>query len=104
MTLDDLREIDPVRGRFLAELGELSVRKARIVMDNTLSVEAKAHQIQNLSFVSSSSAGQPVRLDDLAITFTYLPSSNVFGFTAADLIPNGSDIEVIKEKEVVYFL
>lgn len=94
LTMDDLREIDPVRGRFLMELGELAARKARIQTDNTLSAETKAHQIQNLSYISCSAAGQPMRLEDLAITFTYLPSSNVFGFNAADLTFNGSDIEV----------
>ncbi|XP_073986001.1 ubiquitin fusion-degradation 4-like isoform X6 [Rhodnius prolixus] len=97
LTMDDLREIDPVRGRFLMELGELAARKARIQTDNTLSAETKAHQIQNLSYISCSAAGQPMRLEDLAITFTYLPSSNVFGFNAADLTFNGSDIEVTME-------
>ncbi|XP_014247371.1 E3 ubiquitin-protein ligase HECTD1 isoform X4 [Cimex lectularius] len=97
LSLDDLREIDPVKGRFLFEMRELAARKNRIAMDNTLSAEAKAHQIQNLSYISCSAAGQPVRLEDLAITFTYLPSSNVFGYVAADLTPNGSDIEVTME-------
>lgn len=92
--MDDLREIDPMRGRFLLELSELAARKARIMTDNSLSAESKARQIQNLAYISCSAAGQPVPLEDLAITFTYLPSSDVYSFSAADLVPNGSDIEV----------
>lgn len=90
---EDLAEIDPVRGKFLKELRDLAARKAKIAQDNTLSPEAKAHQIQNLSLVSCS-AGPVVRLEDLAITFSYLPSSKVFNFSSTDLVPNGSDIEV----------
>nr|XP_014275679.1 E3 ubiquitin-protein ligase HECTD1 isoform X5 [Halyomorpha halys] len=96
LTMDDLKEIDPGRGRFLMELSELAARKARIMTDNSLSVESKARQIQNLAYTCSA-AGQPVPLEDLAITFTYLPSLNVYGYSAADLVPNGSDIEVKME-------
>lgn len=72
---------------------ELSKRKSKIAYDNTLSLEAKTCQIQNLSL--NDSATEPaVRLEDLAVTFTYLPSSRVFGFQSAELIKNGSDIEV----------
>lgn len=90
---EDLSEVDPVRGKFLKELRELAARKARIAQDNTLSPESKAHQIQNLS-LNLCNAGPVVRLEDLAITFTYSPSSKVFGFTCTDLVQNGADIEV----------
>lgn len=88
-----MEEIDPIRSKFLQQLKELSKRKSKIAYDNTLSLEAKTCQIQNLSL--NDSATEPaVRLEDLAITFTYLPSSRVFGFQSAELIKNGSDIEV----------
>uniref|UniRef100_A0A1B6DIC7 E3 ubiquitin-protein ligase n=1 Tax=Clastoptera arizonana TaxID=38151 RepID=A0A1B6DIC7_9HEMI len=93
LNYEDLCEVDPVRGRFLKDLRELVLRKSRIVQDNTLSLEAKTHQIQNLSLLTSG-AGPVVRLEDLAITFTYLPSSKIFGFSSTDLIHRGSDIEV----------
>ncbi|KAL0267404.1 UNVERIFIED_CONTAM: hypothetical protein PYX00_009683 [Menopon gallinae] len=92
LTNEDLIEVDPVRGRFLRQIQGLVSRKARIAQDNTLSHDARAHQIQNLALVSSS--GPVVRLEDLAITFTYLPSSRVFGFSAAELTPGGGDMEV----------
>lgn len=47
--------------------------------------------MQNLCLSHSSG---PVLLEDLALTFTYLPSSSVYGFSAVDLVPNGADIEV----------
>lgn len=98
---EDLSEVDPVRGRFLKDLRDLITRKSRIAQDNTLSLEAKAHQIQNLSLVTSG-AGLAVRLEDLAITFAYLPSSKVFGFSGAELISNGADIEVILDNVEEY--
>jgi E3 ubiquitin-protein ligase HECTD1 len=89
----DLEEIDPLRSKFLQQMKELSNRKSKIAYDNTLSLEAKTCQIQNLS-LNDSTTEPAVRLEDLALTFTYLPSSRVFGFQSADLIKSGSDIEV----------
>ncbi len=89
----DLEEIDPIRSKFLQQLKELANRKSKIAYDNSLSLEAKTCQIQNLSLNDSTSEAS-VRLEDLAITFTYQPSSRVFGFHSVDLIKNGSNIEV----------
>ncbi|XP_052130677.1 E3 ubiquitin-protein ligase HECTD1 isoform X3 [Frankliniella occidentalis] len=95
LTSEDLCEVDPVRGKFMAQLGELAQRKVRILQDNALSIESRSHQMQNLALSpSQSSTGTVVRLEDLALTMTYLPSSRVFGFSAAELVANGSDIEV----------
>lgn len=89
----DLMQVDPVRGRFLRELRELSNRKQRILCDPSLSPASKTIALQNLALITS--YAEPVtRLEDLAITFTYLPSSSVYGYTHADLVPNGSDIDV----------
>ncbi|KAI5744744.1 hypothetical protein M8J76_004851 [Diaphorina citri] len=101
----DLMQVDPVRGRFLRELRELANRKSRILHDPVLSPDAKLRQIESLALVTSHAGGGggPVtRLEDLAITFTYLPSSSVYGYTHADLIPNGSDIDVTIENVEEY--
>ncbi|CAG2058398.1 unnamed protein product [Timema podura] len=92
LSSDDLCEVDPVRGHFLQQLNDLSSRKARIAQDNTLSYEDRVRQIQNLGL------GQAVRLEDLAITFTYQPSSRAFGFSVAELAPSGSDMEAWRVK------
>jgi E3 ubiquitin-protein ligase HECTD1 len=80
--------VDEVRGLFLAQLQELSSRKARILQDNTLSAEARAHQVANLALPGGAA------LDELALTMQYLPSSRCFGFAAADLRPGGADQDV----------
>lgn len=89
----DLMQVDPIRARFLRELRELSNRKSRILHDPVLSSDAKMRQIQNLALVTSQ-AGPVTRLDDLALTFAYLPSSSIYEYEMADLVPNGSDIDV----------
>lgn len=33
-------------------------------------------------------------MEDLALTFTYLPSSSVYGYSSVELVPSGADIEV----------
>ena len=81
-----------MHGCFVHQVQDLVGRKARIAQDNTLSCEAHAHQIQNLALGSTS--GAIVRLEELALTFTYLPSSRVFGFSATDLTAGGADTEV----------
>ncbi|KAJ8934912.1 hypothetical protein NQ318_012462 [Aromia moschata] len=70
---------------------ELVKQKQIIMQDHSLAPEAKTHQIQNLCLTHSSG---PVLLEDLALTFTYSPSSSVFGFTSVDLVNSGADIEV----------
>lgn len=96
---DDLYNIDPVRATFLKQIKELIKQKHKIMQDHTLSPEVKAHQIQNLSLHHSSG---PVSLGDLALTFTYSPSSEVYGFESVNLVPNGTDIEVTIENVEEY--
>ncbi|XP_066257361.1 E3 ubiquitin-protein ligase Ufd4 isoform X1 [Euwallacea similis] len=88
---DDLYDIDPVRAVFLKQLKQLAREKQKIMQDHSLSAETKTHQIQNLSLQHPSG---PVSLSDLALTFTYSPSSEVYGFDSVNLVPNGADTEV----------
>lgn len=92
LTAEDLAQVHPGQAKFLRQLQELATRKARILADKALTPEARTRQLQNLSLP----AGQGwVRLEDLAITFTYLPSSRIFGIGAIELSPGGEDKEVI---------
>lgn len=84
-------DIDPIRANFLKQIRELIKQKQKILQDHSLSPETRAHQIQNLCLNHSSG---PVLLEDLALSFTYSPSSSVFGFQSLDLLPSGADIEV----------
>lgn len=92
LSIENLKEIDPMRYQFLIELYDLLARKQAIDADSSLSQDDKKQQIENLKLRTKNNI--EVSLDELALTFTYLPSSSVYGYTYADLLPNGSAIEV----------
>lgn len=88
---EDLYDIDSIRANFLKQIRELIKQKQTILQDHNLSPECRAHQIQNLCL---NHASGPVLLEDLALSFTYSPSSSVYGFNFVDLLPSGTNIEV----------
>ncbi|XP_034475002.1 E3 ubiquitin-protein ligase Ufd4 [Drosophila innubila] len=92
LSIENLKEIDPTRYQFLIELQDLLMRKQAIELDSSLSCENRKELIDNLKMRTKNDI--EVSLDDLALTFTYLPSSSVYGYTYAELLPNGSNIEV----------
>ncbi|KFB39857.1 AGAP009511-PA-like protein [Anopheles sinensis] len=91
LSQENLQEIDPIRYEFLKELQELVQQKQNIELDDMLSSEEKLQQISELKLNTKTGC---VALEDLALTFTYLPSSKHYGYASADLIPNGSNIDV----------
>ncbi|XP_065332241.1 E3 ubiquitin-protein ligase HECTD1 isoform X2 [Cloeon dipterum] len=98
---EDLKAVDQVRGFFLQQLQDLAARKNRILQDNTLSAEARNHQVANLA-LSMGQGGAVARLEDLALTMQYLPSSRCFNFAAADLRHNGGDEDIRLENVEEY--
>ncbi|EDW64541.1 E3 ubiquitin-protein ligase Ufd4 [Drosophila virilis] len=92
LNIENLREIDPTRYQFLIELQDLLMRKQAIDLDESLSMEEKSELVKNLKLRTKNNI--EVSLDDLALSFTYLPSSSVYGYTYAELIPNGYATEV----------
>lgn len=102
LTDDDLCDIDQSRARFLKQLKELAAQKKKITQDLNLSPDMRAHQIQNLCLSFDTANGVPVLLEDLALTFTYAPGSNIFGFNEVELVANGADIEVSIENVEEY--
>lgn len=91
LTQEDLREIDPYRAEFIRELQEVVAQKQQIEQSNEFSPDEKLEKINELRLITKSG---PVAIEDLALTFTFLPSSNKYGFDSADLLPNGSNIDV----------
>lgn len=91
LTQDDLREIDPYRAEFIRELQEVVAQKQQIEQSNDLSPDEKLEKINELRLITKSG---PVAIEDLALTFTFLPSSKKHGFESADLLPNGGNIDV----------
>lgn len=91
MTQENLFEIDPIRAHFIQDLMEIVQQKQTIEQNDGMSSTEKLDKINQLRL--STKAG-PVALEDLALTFTYLPSSKVYCYEAAELIPNGANIDV----------
>ncbi|XP_052898367.1 E3 ubiquitin-protein ligase Ufd4 [Anopheles moucheti] len=91
LSQENLQEIDPIRYQFLRELQELVQQKQNIEQNDMISSEEKLQQISELKLNTKTGC---VALEDLALTFTYLPSSKNYGYASADLIPNGSNIDV----------
>lgn len=91
MTQENLFEIDPIRAQFIQELMEIVQHKLAIEQNDSYTASEKLEKISQLRLSTKSG---PVAIEDLALTFTYLPSSKVYGYTAAELIPNGTNIDV----------
>jgi E3 ubiquitin-protein ligase HECTD1 len=91
LTQENLAEIDPIRAQFINELSELVQQKQNIEQNDNLTTAEKLEKINQLRLKTSSGS---VALEDLALTFTYLPSSKVYGYSAAELIPNGANVDV----------
>jgi E3 ubiquitin-protein ligase HECTD1 len=91
LSQEHLSDIDTIRAEFLKDLQELVQQKQNIESNEHLSKEERNRMIDDLKLKIK---GSEVLLEDLALTFTFLPSSKVYGFDAIDLIPNGSQIDV----------
>lgn len=89
---ENLKEIDPHRAEFIKEIQDLIYRKQAIEQNEDLNDEEKMRQVSELKLVTK--AGHEVTLEDLALSFTYLPGSKVYNFEAADLVPEGNNIDV----------
>lgn len=91
LTQENLQEIDPIRAQFIQELMELVQQKQTIEQSDSLPPSEKLERIDQLRLETKAGS---VALEDLALTFTYLPSSKVYGYAAAELIPNGANVDV----------
>lgn len=91
LSQSNLEEIDPIRAKFLEDLQELVRQKQAIEQDDTIDDYIKQPMIDDIKFTTK--AGE-VSIEDLSLTFTYLPSSTVYEYSSVDLIENGSDIDV----------
>lgn len=92
LTHDNLAEIDPIRYEFIKELQELVARKQAVESDASLTPDQRREQLEALKLRTKQN--EEIDLEDLALTFTYLPSSSVYGYPYAELVPNGANIDV----------
>lgn len=89
---EHLREIDGHRAEFLRELQEVCTKKMAIEQMDALSGEEKRRRVEELKLVTKT--GDEVAIEDLALTFSFAPSSKVYGFEAVELVQDGNNVDV----------
>lgn len=89
---EHLREIDSHRAEFLKELQDVIARKVAIEQMDQLSGEEKRRMVEELKLVTK--AGDEMALEDLALTFSFAPSSKVYGFESVELVQDGHNVDV----------
>lgn len=96
LDIEDLGEVDPVRGEFLKEIQNAIAKRDRTFSDGPNSVD------EETSLYITHPSGVSVAIEDLALTMTYSPSSKVFQHDQVELVEGGSDIAVTIENAREY--
>merc|ERR1719193_581424 len=99
LTQADFEEINPHLAKFLGQLKLLVEAKEGILSDTRLSETEKSSALATLTIPplktgEGEEESPAVRLEDLALTFQYFPSSKIFGFDAVDLVSGGGEKDV----------
>lgn len=96
LNIDDLAEVDPIRGEFLKEIQNAITKRDRTFSDGLSSAD------EETSLYITHPSGTSVVIEDLALSMTYSPSSAIFQHDQAELVEGGSDIAVTKENAREY--
>ncbi|EZA61155.1 E3 ubiquitin-protein ligase HECTD1 [Ooceraea biroi] len=94
--IEDLAEVDPVRGEFLKEIQNAITKRDRTFSDGPSPAD------EEISLYITHPSGTSVAIEDLALTMTYSPSSKVFQHDQVELIEGGSDVAVTIENAREY--
>jgi len=86
---NDFELIHPNKAKFIETLKKYIKKRYEIIDNRNMSREDKLKQLSELMFVTEH--GHQCKLEDLGLTFQYVPSSTVYGFEAVELLPNGDD-------------
>lgn len=96
LDIDDLVQVDPVRGEFLKEIQSLTSRRDRTISDGcNTSLDEDLLRITHPS-------GAQVTIEDLALTMTYSPGSKIFEHDQVELRDDGAEIPVTLENAREY--
>lgn len=85
----DFELIHPNKAKFLKQLKKYVEERQAVLCDDTLSDDQREKKLNELLFLTEH--GHTCKLEDLGLTFQYVPSSNVFGFDFVELKPNGGE-------------
>ncbi|XP_066922502.1 E3 ubiquitin-protein ligase HECTD1-like [Clytia hemisphaerica] len=89
ITDHDFEQIHPNKAKFIKQLTLYVEKRQKILCDTELDESKRRTMLDELPFVTES--GVECKLEDLGLTFQYVPSSTVYGFDAVDLKPNGAN-------------
>lgn len=96
LDIEDLAEVDPIRGEFLKEIQNAINKRDRTFSDDVNSAD------REMSLYITHPSGTSVAIEDLTLTMTYSPSSKVFQHDYVELVKGGSDIAVTIENAKEY--
>ncbi|XP_072765519.1 E3 ubiquitin-protein ligase HECTD1 isoform X5 [Anoplolepis gracilipes] len=96
LDIEDLAEVDPVRGEFLKEIQNAIAKRDRTFSDGVNSTD------EEMSLYITHPSGTSVAIEDLTLTMAYSPSSKVFQHDHVELVKDGSDIAVTIENAREY--
>jgi E3 ubiquitin-protein ligase HECTD1 len=96
LDIEDLIEVDPVRGEFLKEIQNAINKRDRTFSDGPSPTD------EDTSLYITHPSGTSVAIEDLALTMTYSPSSKVFQHDQVELIEGGLDVAVTIENAREY--
>ncbi|KAF6040204.1 HECTD1 [Bugula neritina] len=92
LTDADFQLVYPTRANFLQQLKKLADDKATILADLTLNDMEKTRKLDKLKVATVS--GEEFSLQDLCLSFTFNPSSTVYGYEEVELVPGGAETMV----------
>ncbi|XP_014470606.1 PREDICTED: E3 ubiquitin-protein ligase HECTD1 isoform X2 [Dinoponera quadriceps] len=98
LDIEDLAEVDPVRGEFLKEIQNAITKRDRTFSDGP---NAVVDEETTSSLYISHQSGISVAIEDLALTMTYSPSSKVYQHEV-ELVENGAEVAVTIENAREY--
>lgn len=96
LDIEDLVEVDPIRGEFLKEMQNAIAKRDRTFSDDVNSTDGET------SLYIAHPSGTSVAIEDLTLTMTYSPSSKIFQHDYVELVKGGADIAVTIENAREY--
>ena len=98
LDIDDLVQVDPVRGEFLKEIQTITTKRDRTTSDGCNTSVEEDYTLLRITQPS----GVQVAIEDMALTMTYSPGSRIFEESQVELRDDGADIPITMENAREY--
>ncbi|XP_065182623.1 E3 ubiquitin-protein ligase HECTD1-like [Sycon ciliatum] len=93
LTSIDHEAVDSYRAKFLDQLRTLDAKRKELAASGPAEETEQAIASLKLSMPN----GDEAALEDMCLTFTFDPPSKVYGYSAHDLLPDGSEMDLTME-------